>query len=185
MRAFKHPKASARNLGRSAIFVIGAFGISAAAAQQVEVVMNHVSASGIGDKAGTVWIVETKEGVSMKVSITGLAAGEHGFHVHEKGDCGASLKDGKMSPAEAAGPHYDPDDAKTHKGPKGEGHRGDLPALTMDPKTSEQTVVSHRIKLSDLYGRALVIHEAADNYTDQPENGGSASRVVCGVSPKQ
>jgi copper/zinc superoxide dismutase (SODC) len=35
-------------------------------------------------------------------------AGKHGFHVHEKGDCPAAMKDGKMEPGGAAGAHYDP-----------------------------------------------------------------------------
>ena len=29
----------------------------------------------------------------------------------------------------AAGEHYDPDHKKSHKGPKGVGHKGNLPAL--------------------------------------------------------
>ena len=30
----------------------------------------------------------------------------------------------------AAGPHYDPNGEKSHKGPHGAGHKGDLPVLT-------------------------------------------------------
>ena len=36
----------------------------------------------------------------------------------------------------------------------------------------------------ELKGRSLVIHEANDNYTDTPENGGSKGRIACGVVPK-
>ena len=39
------------------------------------------------------------------------------------------------------------------------------------------------VKLSDLRGRALVIHEGGDNYTDNPENGGGKGRIACGVVP--
>ena len=40
------------------------------------------------------------------------------------------------------------------------------------------------LKLSDIAGRALVIHEGGDNYSDQPENGGAKGRIACGVIPK-
>ena len=49
----------------------------------------------------------------------------------------------------------------------------------------EQTVTAPRLKLADVQGRALVIHEGGDNYTDNPENGGGKGRVACGVVPKQ
>jgi superoxide dismutase, Cu-Zn family len=29
-----------------------------------------------------------------------------------------------------------------------------------------------------------MIHEGGDNYTDNPENGGGAGRIACGVVPK-
>jgi len=38
-------------------------------------------------------------------------------------------------------------------------------------------------KVADIRGRALVIHESGDNYTDSPENGGSksyAAKLVTG-----
>jgi Cu-Zn family superoxide dismutase len=54
-------------------------------------------------------ISEGKGGVSFKVSVTGLPKGQRGFHVHEKGDCGPGMKDGKMTAGIAAGEHYDPE----------------------------------------------------------------------------
>jgi Cu-Zn family superoxide dismutase len=52
-------------------------------------------------------------------------------------------------------------------------------------KGINQTVIAPRLKLADVQGRALVIHEGGDNYSDQPENGGGKGRVACGVVPKQ
>ena len=52
-------------------------------------------------------------------------------------------------------------------------------------KGINQTVPAPRLKLSDVQGRALVIHEGGDNYSDNPENGGGKGRVACGVVPKQ
>jgi superoxide dismutase, Cu-Zn family len=154
-----------------------------ALAQQMTVDMNRISASGVGEKIGTVTVSEGKGGVSFKVSVKGLPAAQRGFHVHEKGDCGPAMKDGKMEAGIAAGEHYDPEGHKSHKGPKGKGHKGDLPLLKGNAAGVEQTVMAPRLKLADVKGRSLVIHEGGDNYTDQPENGGGKGRVACGVIP--
>src|SRR5262245_38079501 len=100
-----------------------------AIAQQLSVDINRISESGVGDKIGTVIVKEGKGGVTFKVAAKGVPKGPHGFHVHDKGDCGAASKDGKMVAGFAAGPHYDPGGTKSHKGPKGDGHKGDLPLL--------------------------------------------------------
>jgi Cu-Zn family superoxide dismutase len=94
------------------------------------------------------------------------------------------MKDGKMEAGIAAGEHYDPEGHKSHKGPQGKGHKGDLPLLKGTASGIEQTVVAPRLKLADIKGRSLVIHEGGDNYSDNPENGGGKGRVACGVIPK-
>src|SRR4051794_7551910 len=154
-------------------------------AQQITVDVNRISDSGVGEKIGTVVVSEGKGGVSFKVAVTGLPKGQRGFHVHEKGDCGPAMKDGKMAAGVAAGDHFDPEAKKSHKGPKGAGHKGDLPLLNATDKGINQIVPAPRLKLSDVQGRALVIHEGGDNYSDQPENGGGKGRIACGVVPKQ
>jgi Cu-Zn family superoxide dismutase len=154
----------------------------AIAQQQVTVDINRISSSGIGEKIGSVVVSEGKGGVSFKVSVKGLPAGQRGFHVHDKGDCGPGMKD--MEAGLAAGQHYDPEGHKSHKGPTGKGHKGDLPLLKGNASGIEQTVTAPRLKLEDVKGRALVIHEGGDNYSDQPENGGGRGRVACGILPK-
>ena len=156
-----------------------------ALAQELTVNINRVSDAGVGEKIGTVTVSPAKSGVSFKVAVTGLPKGQRGFHLHEKGDCGPAMKDGKMTAGLAAGGHYDPEAKKSHKGPKGAGHKGDLPVLKGSDKGINQTVIAPRLKLADVQGRALVIHEGGDNYSDQPENGGGKGRVACGVVPKQ
>ena len=84
----------------------------------------------------------------------------------------------------AAGEHYDPDETKSHRGPYGQGHKGDLPQLQIARNAAEITVTSSRLRMADVAGRALVIHEGGDNYTDKPENGGAGARIACGVVPK-
>ena len=55
----------------------------------------------------------------------------------------------------AAGEHYDPEGHKSHKGPKGKGHKGDLPLLKGNASGIEQTVAAPRLKLADIKGRSL------------------------------
>lgn len=127
-----------------------------AVAQGVTVDINRISDSGVGEKIGTILVTEGK-GVTFKVAVAGLPKGQRRFHVHEKGDCGPGMKDGKMTAGVAAGAHYDPDAKKSHMGPKGTGHKGDLPALTASDKGINQTVTAPRLKLTDIQGRSIVL----------------------------
>jgi superoxide dismutase, Cu-Zn family len=129
-----------------------------AIAQQASVDINRISESGVGEKIGTVIVKEGKGGVSFKVSAKGVPKGPHGFHVHDKGDCAAASKDEKMMAGFAAGPHDDPAGTKSHKGPKGGGHKGDLPVLNASEKGISQTVTAPQLELADVRGRALMIH---------------------------
>jgi Cu-Zn family superoxide dismutase len=173
-------------LAFSSVALLIATGV--AIAQQLTVDINRISDAGVGEKIGTIVVSEAKGAVSFKVSVTGLPKGQRGFHVHEKGDCGTAMKNGRMTAGEAAGAHFDPDGKKSHKGPKGaghKGHKGDLPLLNGTDKGISQTVTAPRLKLADVQGRSIVIHEGGDNYSDNPENGGGGGRIACGVVPKQ
>jgi Cu-Zn family superoxide dismutase len=66
----------------------------------------------------------------------------------------------------------------------GSGHKGDLPFLTATDKGVNVVVTAPPLKMADVLGRSLVIHEGGDNYTDHPENGGGKGRIACGVVPK-
>jgi Cu-Zn family superoxide dismutase len=48
----------------------------------------------------------------------------------------------------------------------------------------KQTVTAPRLKLSDVQGRSLIIHEGGDTYSDTRESGGGKGRIACGVIPK-
>ena len=111
-----------RHVSALAALLVASTGL--ALAQQLTVDINRISKDGVGDKIGSVMISEGKDGASFKVSVKGLPAAQRGFHVHEKGDCGPGMKDGKMEAGIAAGEHYDPEGHKSHKGPKGQGPQG-------------------------------------------------------------
>ncbi|OQX34890.1 MAG: superoxide dismutase [Oceanospirillales bacterium LUC14_002_19_P2] len=153
-------------------------------AAETLVTLYNVNAQGTGTQAGTVSIVETPYGLLFQPSLTGLPNGYHGFHIHEKANCGPSEKEGNIIPAGAAGGHYDPDNSGIHKGPYGEGHRGDLPALVVNTQgVADYPVLAPRLKhVKEITGHALMVHVGGDNYADSPAPlGGGGARMLCGV----
>lgn len=157
-----------------------------AALADVVVTMKSVSADGIGADIGTVTLAETPEGLSLAPDLKGLPPGARGFHVHENGACDPAERDGKATAALSAGGHFDPAKTGHHRGPEaGEGHRGDLPVLTVaEDGTATEAVTAPHLKLADVAGRALMIHAGGDNYSDEPEPlGGGGARIACGLIP--
>lgn len=142
----------------------------------------QVDAKGVGASIGTVTFKQTAKGLLITPALGKLSPGEHGFHIHENGSCEAALKDGKMGAALAAGGHLNPEKVAHHGTPL-DGHLGDLPALTVNDKGFATTpVLAPRLKLSDIQGRAIMIHAGGDNYSDTPKPlGGGGDRVACGV----
>ena len=175
---------AAITMGAIVAFAAGAAS-AANAPKPVTIELNFIDANGIGKPAGTVTIKETAEGLELDTNLKGLPPGEHGFHVHEKGSCAPAEKEGKPSPGEAAGGHYDPGATKAHKGPGGGGHKGDLPKLTVDANGTASTKIKvPGLKLTDVAGKTLMIHEGGDNYSDTPKPlGGGGPRIACGVVP--
>lgn len=154
-------------------------------AAQLTVTMNAISAEGIGAAIGRVILTDTRRGLLVEPDLRGLPTGTHGFHVHEKPDCGAAAgPDGRPAAGLAAGGHYDPGKTGKHRGPHAmDGHLGDLPVLVVDTDgTAKLPVLASRLKVRDLRGRALMIHAGADNYADDPAPlGGGGARIACGV----
>ena len=145
--------------------------------------VHAVSASGIGEKIGTVTFADSDQGLVITPDLHQLSPGAHGFHIHQKPSCDAASKDGKQTAAGAAGGHYDPAAKGKHAGPHGMGHRGDLPVLTVNNDgNATEKMLAPRLKLADVEGRAIMIHEGGDNYSDAPKPlGGGGGRIACGV----
>jgi superoxide dismutase, Cu-Zn family len=156
----------------------------AQAADQLHAPMTLVSADGTGKMIGSVTVSESASGLVFTPNLTSLPPGAHGFHVHETGNCGANEKGGKKVAAGAAGGHFDPTASKHHAGPSGDGHLGDLPALVVGDSGGASTAVTapRLTKLSEVKGKALMIHAGGDNFSDQPKPlGGGGERIACGV----
>lgn len=162
-----------------AVFLIAAF----AFADEVLIKMYLLNDQGMGKELGTVTASDTQHGLLLVPVLSDIPPGLHGFHVHQNPDCSHALQEGKSVAGLAAGGHYDPSGTNRHKGPYGNGHLGDLPALYAgaDGKVT-LPVLAPRLKVSDIRGRSLMIHSGGDNYSDEPEKlGGGGPRIACGV----
>jgi len=150
---------------------------SSVLASEMTVPMYMTADTGMGKDVGTITIAETNHGLLFTPHLTDLTPGLHGFHVHEKPDCG---KNGM-----AAGGHLDPEKTGKHLGPYNDkGHLGDLPALYVAADgTASLPVLAPRLKhLADVKKHSLMIHEGGDNYSDTPQKlGGGGGRMICGV----
>jgi len=165
----------------AALLIAGSVGAQAASKA---VTLELAGPEGALQSIGEVNVEETSYGLLFTPHLKGLPPGVHGFHVHQNGSCAPAMKDGKMSPAEAAGGHMDPAKTGKHLGPYGEGHLGDLPAIYVNADgTATYPVLAPRLKtLSQVEGHALMIHAGGDNHADMPQPlGGGGARVACGV----
>jgi len=118
------------------------------------------------------------DAVMVTVDISGLKPNaEHGFHVHERGDCSAP-------DAMSAGGHFNPL-GKKHGGTTGEHHAGDIPNLKADAQgrvrgSFEISGMSVEGGPLGIIGKSVVVHRDPDDYRSQPA-GDSGPRIACGV----
>jgi Cu-Zn family superoxide dismutase len=155
-----------------------------AQAEGKTVSMNLITAEGGGAAIGTIALEDSGEGLVLKPDLKGLPPGPHGFHLHVNPSCAPGEEDGTMKAGLAAGGHFDPHATRKHLGPTApDGHQGDLPVLTVaEDGSASGTLVAPHLKLADVTGHALMIHEGGDNYSDQPKPlGGGGGRIACGV----
>jgi Cu-Zn family superoxide dismutase len=129
---------------------------------------------------GQVTFTKVKDGIQIIADVYGLTPGQHGFHIHEHGDCSAA--DGS-----SAGAHYNPTHKK-HGCPEDlERHVGDFGNLNADQTGyAHYDRVDRVIQLSGPYaiiGKSLIVHEKRDDCTTQP-TGDSGKRIACGVIQK-
>ena len=115
----------------------------------------------------------------VNATVRGLAPNsEHGFHIHEKGDC--SSGDGM-----SAGGHFDPGGKPHGDMHAGEHHAGDMPNIRADANgvanvNVELTGVGIGSGPADIVGRGLIVHRDPDDYKSQPA-GNAGPRLACAV----
>ena len=129
--------------------------------------------------AGTVTFSQAGDQVLVHARVSGLKPGqEHGFHVHEKGDCSSA---DFMS----AGGHFNPGGKPHAHYGKPERHAGDLQNLRADSEGNATYAFETKLLTvapgpTSVVGRAVVIHANPDDYASQPA-GNSGPRIACGL----
>jgi Cu-Zn family superoxide dismutase len=126
---------------------------------------------------GIVRFSDTGSGVKVTADIDGLAPNsEHGFHIHEFGDCS------DMAKAMSAGGHYNPEKHE-HGKPGAMSHVGDMGNIKADERghahvelTLPEATISGK---NAILGRGVIVHEKVDNFS-QPV-GAAGGRIGCGV----
>jgi Cu-Zn family superoxide dismutase len=160
-----------------AVLMAGCLFSFAAQAQTAKASLKDAS----GKDVGQVQLLQTPHGVLLKLSVKGVPAGEHAFHVHAVGKC--------EPPFTSAGGHFNPASKKHGMEAQEGSHAGDMPNLFI-PASGELTVEIANPMISlvkgqpnsvfDADGSALIIHAGADDYKTDP-TGNAGDRIACGV----
>lgn len=130
--------------------------------------------------SGVIRLAQAGDRLQMSGQLQGLKPNaQHGFHVHETGDCTAP-------DAASAGGHFNPTGQPHGRPDAAAHHAGDLPSVQADG-SGNAIFNFHTSALNlggggsnDITGRALVVHRDPDDYRSQPA-GNSGPRVACAV----
>lgn len=157
-----------------------AAGCTTMQAADTEITATAQLVSNEGMPAGTATLLSRGSSTYISIEASGLSDGDHGFHLHQTGQC--------LAPAfKTAGGHLNPGN-KSHGlySPNG-AHLGDLPNLKADDNGNasvESVLVGTRDTLiRDIFdddGTAVVIHADPDDYVTDPA-GDAGQRIICGV----
>lgn len=128
--------------------------------------------------AGTVSFSQSGDKLVVEARVSGLTSGEHGFHIHESGDCSAA-------DATSAKGHFNPGGMAHGYHGGMERHAGDMPNLVADSYgnasfKSEVAMLTLGSDPSSIMGRSVVIHADPDDFKSQPA-GNSGKRIACGT----
>jgi superoxide dismutase, Cu-Zn family len=151
--------------------------ITQASAQEVKKAIAVLHPASGSQVMGTVTFTKTDGGIQVVADITGLTPGQHGFHIHEFGDCSApdaTSAGGHFNPSK--NPHAGHDDAKRHE--------GDLGNIEADSSGKAHLELTDKMMTmsgeKSIIGRGVIVHEKADDLKTQP-TGNAGGRVACGV----
>lgn len=162
------------------IAFIGALGLQMTTASAAEYRAKAEIRDLKGQVLGVLQLIESDGSLQIDGQIRGLKPGDHGFHIHEKGEC--------EPPFKSAGGHFNPTNVK--HGLLGNGpHAGDLTNLTVERDGSatidrdNERVTLKKGEANSLFdddGSAFIVHARADDYESQP-SGNAGKRIACGV----
>jgi len=130
---------------------------------------------------GSATLSQTPAGVLIALSVKGLPAGEHAFHIHAVGKC--------EPPFTSAGGHFNPEKKKHGMMAPDGPHAGDMPNLHIPAggelvvEVLNGAVTLEKGKPNSLFGpegTALIIHAGKDDYKTDP-TGEAGGRIACGL----
>jgi len=128
--------------------------------------------------SGTVTMRQLADGaVFVVVDLTGVPPGVHGFHIHDKGDCGDN--------GNAAGGHFNPA-TTAHGAPSADPHHaGDFGNVTASADGRVHTDFTTRSVTvaagpNSVVGHAVILHANPDDLVTQP-TGNAGPRIACGI----
>lgn len=156
--------------------------VAAESDNDVKIAKVEISAKSDSDVAGEIIFTEENGKVKLEGNFSGLNPdGEKAIHIHEKGDC--SSDDGT-----SAGGHWNPNDTEHGKWNAEDGyHAGDIGNLEVNEDgtasitfETDQWCIDCDDEGKNIVGKAIIIHEAADDFETQP-TGDAGGRVGCGV----
>lgn len=124
--------------------------------------------------SGEIRFNERAGSLQVEAQLAWLSPGQHGFHIHDVGDCSAadaSSAKGHFNHSSKQHGHHDSDNH----------HDGDMPNLVANSQGDARWVGQVKgVSLKDIIGRSVVIHADPDDYESQPA-GNSGKRVACAV----
>ena len=137
------------------------------------------------DISGTVTFHATDDGVHIVAEVQGVdGAGQHGFHVHENGQC----DHGGEQHFTSAGGHFNPTGVEHACPPTDPRHAGDLGNIEVGANGSARMeMTSNQLSLSgpnSVIGKAIILHASPDDCKTQP-TGNAGDRLACGVVTAQ
>jgi len=127
--------------------------------------------------SGIVTFEAVQGGIRIVAHISGLTPGNHGFHIHEYGDCSSDnglSAGGHFNPTMM--PHSMPANEKRHVGDLGNIMAGTDGKAHLDYVDSMLAFTGE----NSIVGRAVIVHEKEDDLKTQP-TGDAGGRLACGV----
>ena len=127
---------------------------------------------------GSAVLTEAPDGLQASIHVTGAPPGKHAMHIHQYGRCGGGGND--------AGGHFNPDNVSHGFAPSdgiAKAHPGDMGNIDVGADGDGRlSVFLPGVSLTGskygVAGRAIVLHEKADDF-GQP-TGNAGGRIGCG-----
>ncbi len=165
-------------------WLIGGIILTGCAGQKEALTAKADLIDGNGKIIGTATLVETGDGVQIRMAVSSLSPGVHAMHIHRVGEChGPTFK--------SAGGHFNPFEREHGlQNPKGP-HAGDLPNFTVRKDgTAAVVVVAGKVTLGEgnnsLFppgGTCIMVHQGPDDNRSDP-SGNAGPRAACGTITK-